>query len=272
MPPEGRRLSPDLKILTPEGVAFSYRLAGPVARFMAWIVDLVCILILWNIFGLAMSLAGSINLDVAQAITLLGYFVILIGYSVLTEWYWRGQTVGKRFMKLRVIDEQGLRLQPQQIVVRNLLRAVDLLPFAYLIGGLSCFLSSRSQRLGDLAAGTVVIRIPEAAEPDLEQLALGRFNSLRQYPHLEARLRQRLSPHEASVALQAVLRRDELEPQRRVELFAQLAGHLKSVVRFPSEAEETMTDEQYVRNVVDIVFRPRGALESISTASKSEVG
>jgi uncharacterized RDD family membrane protein YckC len=253
-------MSPDLEILTPEGVTFSYRLAGPVARFMAWGVDLLCIMMLWIVLGWGMSAIAALHRDIAQAITLLGYFAILIGYGMVLEWFWRGQTVGKRFMKLRVIDGQGLRLQPQQIVVRNLLRTVDMLPFAYLVGGLSCFLSPRSQRLGDFAAGTVVVRIPTVVEPDLEQLALGRFNSLRRFPHLEGRLRQRLSPREAMVALQAIVRRDELEPDRRVELFAELADRMKAVVVFPAEVVETMTDEQYIRNVVDILFRPRGQM------------
>ena len=77
------------------------------------------------------------------------------------EWYWRGQTVGKRVLKLRVMDEQALRLEFSQIVVRNLLRFVDFLPGLYLVGGTACVLSRRFQRLGDLAANTIVVRNPE---------------------------------------------------------------------------------------------------------------
>jgi hypothetical protein len=83
----------------------------------------------------------------------------------------------------------------------------------------------------------------------------GKYNSFRDYPHLAARLRQRLSVEEAGIALQAILRRDRLRPVQRVELFQQVAEHLKQVVQFPDEAVEGLTDEQYVRNVVDLLFQ-----------------
>ena len=112
--------------------------------------------------------------------------------------------------------------------------------------------------LGDIAAGTVVVHLPKHAEPDLDQLLAGKFNSLRAHPHLEARLRQRVSPDEARLALQALVRRDELEPAARVTLFADLAAHFKALVTFPPEDTDAMPDEQYIRNVVDILFRTRG--------------
>ena len=85
----------------------------------------------------------------------------------------------------------------------------------------------------------------------------GKYNSLRQFPHLTARLRQRVSPGEAAIALQAVLRRDEFEPASRVELFGDLASHFRETVAFPEEATDGVADEQYVRNVVDVVCRPQ---------------
>ena len=75
--------------------------------------------------------------------------------------------------------------------------------------------------------------------------------------HLAARLRQRVSPAQAAVALQALLRRDEFEPVARVELFGELAAHFRELVEFPSEATDGITDEQYLRNVVDVVYRSR---------------
>ncbi len=83
----------------------------------------------------------------------------------------------------------------------------------------------------------------------------GKYNSFREYPHIAARLRQRISVEEAGIGLQAVLRRDRLQPAARVELFEQLASHLKQVVPFPDEAMEGITDEQYVRNVIDLLFQ-----------------
>jgi hypothetical protein len=165
--------------------------------------------------------------------------------------------VGKRLLRLRVVDANGLRLQFSQVVLRNLLRFLDALPACYLVGGVTSLLNARAQRLGDLVAGTIVVRNPKTPEPDLDQLLAGKYNSLRDYPHLEARLRQRVSPGEARLALQSLLRRDRLESRARLELFEELAAHFRALVVFPPEAYEGITAEQYVRNVVDVLFRPR---------------
>ena len=260
-----------LKIQTPEGITFSFQLAGPVLRCLAWCVDLAVVLALAKVLGIAGELAGAISADLAMAITTLSFFVISIGYGIGTEWAWRGQTLGKRLLRLRVMDVQGLRLQFHQVLLRNLLRFVDMLPFLYLAGGLACLFSRRSQRLGDLAANTVVVRSERHTEPDLDQLLAGKFNSLRQHPHLEARLRQRVSPAEARLALQALVRRDELDPAARVELFAELAAHFKSIITFPPEAVEAMPDEQYIRNVVDILFRTKTSQPKNAAAAQSPV-
>jgi len=251
----------ELRIRTPEGITFAYQLAGPVARCMAWGVDLVVILGLGQGVSTLFAVFGLVSPDFATALSMIAYFVVSIGYGVFTEWAWRGQTVGKRIMRLRVMDAQGLRLQFHQILMRNLLRFADLLPGCYLVGGVAMLLSRRAQRLGDLAANTVVVHIPKHAEPDLDQLLAGKFNSLREFPHLEARLRQRATPEEARLALQSLVRRDDLEPDSRVRLFADLADHFKNLVAFPTEAIDAMPDEQYIRNVVDILFRRRGAAE-----------
>lgn len=250
-------MNSELKIQTPEGIVFAYPLAGPIARCMAWGIDFVVIFALCQAASYLSLVLGIVSTDFARALMALLYFVISMGYGVATEWAWRGQTVGKRFLRLRVMDADGMRLQFHQVLMRNLLRFADLLPACYLVGGVACLLSRRSQRLGDLAANTIVIHMPLRTEPDLDQLLAGKFNSLRQYPHLEARLRQRVSPEEARLALQALVRRDDLEPAARVRLFEELADHFKSLVAFPAEAVELLPAEQYMRNVVDILFRTR---------------
>jgi uncharacterized RDD family membrane protein YckC len=246
-----------LLVQTPEGIVFSLMLAGPVTRFLAWAVDMACIGALSSAVGSGLGLLGLLSPDFARGMGVLAYFVIQIGYGIVLEWFWRGQTLGKRLLRLRVMDAQGLRLQFSQIVIRNLLRFVDMLPAFYLVGGIACLASRRAQRLGDFAANTIVVRNPKIQEPDLDQLLSGKFNSLRDYPHLAARLHQRVSPGEARVALQALVRRDELNAPARVELFGEIAAHLRSLVEFPPETTEGITDEQYVRNVVDILFRPQ---------------
>jgi len=244
-----------LLLRTPEGVVFSLMLAGPVVRFLAWAVDFCIIGGACLISSRILGAIGSFSPDVAMALLSLIYFVVQIGYGIMTEWLLRGQTIGKRVCGLRVEDEQGLRLRFSQVVIRNLLRFLDSLPLFYFVGGLTALVNSKGQRLGDIAAGTVVVRIPKLVMPDVQQLIAGKFNSFREYPHLEARLRQRVTPNEARLALQALQRRDIFDPASRVELFSELAEHFKTTIKFPDEAVEGLTDEQYVRNVVDTLFR-----------------
>jgi len=205
--------------------------------------------------GYVLLLLQFISPNLAGAAGALGYFVLGIGYGITCEWFWRGQTIGKRLLRLRVVDAEGLRLQFHQVATRNLLRFVDSLPLFYFVGGLVCWFSPKCQRLGDLAANTIVIRAPLIDEPDLDQLLAGKFNSLRQYPHLTARLRQRVLPAEGALALQALLRREQFDPVARIELFAALARHFRAKVEFPPEATDGITDEQQLRNVVDVIYR-----------------
>lgn len=244
-----------LEIKTPEGIIFSLLLAGPVTRFLAWSIDLACVLTLYSIIYVLIRILIIINVDFAYAILIILYFIISMGYSIFTEWYWQGQTIGKRLFKLRVMDEQGLPLQFNQVIIRNLLRVVDMIPYCYFVGGIVCFFNEHSQRLGDLAANTIVIRLPKVSKPDLDQILPGKFNSFHKYPHLEARIKYQTTSHEAFIALQALIRRDRLYPEARIELFNKIAKHFKSKVKFPEEVTENMSDEQYIRNIVEILFQ-----------------
>ena len=156
-----------LLIRTPEGITFSLLLASPVTRFLAYVIDLACVSAITMLLGALLGFLSFISLDFARAISTLAFFLVQIGYGIGVEWFWRGQTVGKRLLRLRVVDVQGLRLQFSQIAIRNLLRFVDMLPAFYLVGGLACLFSRRGQRLGDLAANTIVIRTPKMEAPGL---------------------------------------------------------------------------------------------------------
>ena len=104
-------MNPTLKIRTPEGIAFSFALAGPVVRCLAWIVDFLVTLVAIFMLSLLGQVGGIISADISQAISVIGYFVISVGYGILFEWIWRGQTIGKRLLSLRVVDAQGARSQ-----------------------------------------------------------------------------------------------------------------------------------------------------------------
>ena len=244
-------------VRTPEGVAFSYRLASPVTRLLAHLVDWLVVTTAWTILATLIGLLGVISPDIAGMVMAISYFLLSQGYRIVTEWSWRGQTLGKKVMKLRVVDDRGLRLSFAQVALRNLLRFVDVLPGAYLVGGLAALFSKKAQRLGDLAAGTLVIWEPEEPVPDLAALRAGKYNSLRGHLPVVARLRQAVTPAEAQTAWQALARRDRFEDAARMRLFAELAEYFRGITPMPTEAVEGVSDEQFVRNVVDVLYLDR---------------
>jgi uncharacterized RDD family membrane protein YckC len=245
-----------LFIRTPEGIEFALPLAGPFSRMLALLVDLAAVAALGSVLEKALSPFQPISKDLTGGVLVVADFVIALVYAMVAEWLWRGQTVGKRLLGLRVVDAHGLRLEPSQVIVRNLLRLLDALPALYLTGGIACVFSRHRQRLGDLAAGTVVVRTSRFVKPNLDQLLGGKYNSLAESRHLAARLRQKLDPEIAHIALEALIRRDQLEPNARIELFGQLAGHFRTLVPYPPEIAEQIADEQYVRDVVELLYRP----------------
>jgi hypothetical protein len=109
--------------------------------------------------------------------------------------------------------------------------------------------------LGDLAAGTVVVRIPEMKPPVISDLSNNLYNSFRDHPRQEALLRQRISPEQSAIALHALHRRDEMDAAERAKLFTDLADAFRMEVKFPEDVGSSMSDEQYVRNCVDTIYR-----------------
>lgn len=150
----------DLVISTPERVAFQYEVAGIGSRFLAQVIDM---LVIWAvqlvIIVLALAVGTLLNAGtIGLLLGLLLTFALLAGYFLVSEAAWNGQTLGKRAFRLRVVGDQGQPLTVGQSVIRNLVRLVDFLPLFYGIGILVMFLNRRSKRLGDLAAGTLVVR------------------------------------------------------------------------------------------------------------------
>jgi len=248
------------QVITPEGVSFSLILATPLSRFIAWVIDFAAIAAMATCVSSLLAILKIVSTDLHQALGLVAYFTISIVYGIWFEWNWRGQTIGKRLLRLRVVDEHGLPLQINQVIIRNLLRCVDMLPSFYLLGGISCLLSKKVQRLGDYAANTLVIRTPPPQEIDFSQAMSGQFNSFLQHPHLAARLRKTVTPAAARISLQALLRRNDLTPSARLGLFKSLADYFQQEIEFPEEVTQGLTPEQYVRNVVDIVYHQRAKL------------
>ena len=244
-------------IQTPEGVTFSLYLAGPFTRFLAWGIDVLVISAVSSAAIGGASYFGAVVGNVATALAVIFIFAFGFAYRIGMEWYFRGQTLGKRMLRLRVMDAAGLRLQLNQIVLRNLIRVVDMLPAGYALGGGVMVLNRRHQRLGDIAANSIVTYLPQDSPPDFARVLPGKYNSFRDYPHLEARLRQQVNPEEADLLVRALLRRDGLDASARVSVFKELTAHFRVKVEFPDAAVAGITDEQYLRNIVDSVFRAR---------------
>ena len=154
------QLDTHIEIITPENIAFHYRVAGPFRRLPAFLIDLVIRLLLAAGGLIATSIffgAAGLN-ELGFGLTLLLWFFLAWFYGGLFETFWNGQTPGKRLMNIRVVSIEGQPITPLQAILRNILREVDAQPFwLYQVGLLAAMSNPRFQRLGDLACGTMVI-------------------------------------------------------------------------------------------------------------------
>ncbi len=160
----GGRWMDQLTIQTPEQTTLEYPLAGIGSRFLALALDtllqlsgilaLVVMGLLWVRIGGAFWRPATVW---GEAIAVLIGFSIYYGYFAVFESIWNGQTPGKRWMGLRVIQDSGRPLNPFQAIARNMVRLVDQIPGFYCIGVASALLNRRNKRLGDFVSGTVVV-------------------------------------------------------------------------------------------------------------------
>lgn len=243
-----------LIIRTPEGIQFPLLIASPLVRSIAWFIDWLAYTAIISLIAPALNLFNLVSEDLFMGVMILLYSFTSLAYPILAEWYWNGQTIGKRLFKLKVLDVQGLELRFSQIVVRNLLRAIDIMPGFYMAGGICAGISKKGQRIGDIAANTVVIRNEEINQPEFNNIETGKFNSFRTYPHLCNRLRHSIPPDLAHLALNALLRRKQLEPENRIRVYHEICTRIKQIICFPQEASDGLSDEQYLKNIVEIVF------------------
>ena len=237
-----------------EGVELRYELASPAVRLAALWADAAVLSAAAGLLYQLLSPFLSLTHDVGVGLFVLGYFVLSTFYGMLMEWLDGGRTLGKRLMGLRVMDLDGRPLGFYQALLRNLLRIVDRMPLFYGVGGLVAFLHPRWQRLGDLAAGTVVVRERNLAAPDWSVVASERFNSLRANRRVAARLRQRCSSAEAELGLELLQRRSALDDAQRLKLFGALASRFRAKSGEGPDFFEGLSDEQCVRAVVDVLY------------------
>ena len=141
------------RVATPEGCEIGLRIAGPVTRARAWLFDFLLRLVAWMLLGMAAGFAGRAG----AAVLLVGAFLIEWFYPILFEVHMGGQTPGKRICGLVVLHDDGRPVGWNASFLRNTVRFVDFLPLLYACGYVATLLSADGKRLGDLAAGTVVV-------------------------------------------------------------------------------------------------------------------
>jgi uncharacterized RDD family membrane protein YckC len=147
-----------VRIATPEGVDVELTLAGIGSRFIAAFLDLMVQGSVLFAAGLLLGVIGGDGEGWSVAAFSIVVFLIFFAYDVLFEVRSRGRTLGKRWTGLRVVRTGGRPVTFIPSCVRNVMRVVDVLPAMYAIGMLSIFVTKQNQRLGDLAAGTLIVR------------------------------------------------------------------------------------------------------------------
>jgi uncharacterized RDD family membrane protein YckC len=188
---------------TPEGIELELRVAGVMVRSAAWVIDLVMRLLLYFICIYAFSWLHNVGWGIISILV----FMLEWFYPVLFEVYFHGASIGKRAMKIKVVHDNGTPIGWSASLIRNLLRAVDFLPFFYGLGLISMLSNRQFKRLGDLSAGTIVVyHNPENAE-------------LAEFPTAEALpINLPLTLQEQKAIINFAQRAPNLAPERAQEL------------------------------------------------------
>jgi len=210
-----------LTLDTPEGVQLELTLAGVGSRFTAALVDYLIQGVILLALGLVLGYGVGIDPGAggfALAIFSICFFLVFTGYDVSFEVLNSGRTPGKRLNGLRVVRESGAPVTFATSAVRNVLRLIDILPGWYIVGIASILITGRNQRLGDLAAGTVVVRDRRVLPPEF-----------RASPSLEAPAwdTSAIRPDEIDTVVAFLARRYQLDHGARVQLGRELAGRLR---------------------------------------------
>jgi len=241
-----------LDVRTPESIAFSYELAGIGSRFLAVALDLliqttIVVLMFWGLYELAIRgnlsrhapvAHGSFAENAAYGILIFIAFMIFFGYYILFEAFWSGQTPGKRALGIRVVRDGGYALDFTASLVRNLIRVGELTVGFYVIAGIVAVLSEQNKRLGDIAAGTIVVRDARMISP------LAMLREAPEEPIYAATAF--VSGEERSIVKRFLERRDTLQPSRRVEIAHRLAERVRP--RVPADLQ-TLDDESLLERL-----------------------
>jgi uncharacterized RDD family membrane protein YckC len=224
-------LDTTIQIVTPENIAFSYQVAGPFKRLLAYAVDLVCLFTALQAL-MALIVFVTFRLEITGAGIGIYWIIHFVAYWFafgIMEAVMNGQTLGKRAFRLRVVCSDGRPISGAQAILRNLLRPVDAFPLFYQVGLLVASTNQRFQRIGDLACGTMVI----VEEPSW-------FRGVKKFhePFIQ-KLAEKIPPDfRASPSLLKAIgmyveRRSRFAMERRQEIARHIAVPLLERCRFP---------------------------------------
>jgi uncharacterized RDD family membrane protein YckC len=230
-----------LAIATPEGVEVELTLAGIGSRFIAAGIDFTIQILVLIALALLLRPAGDAGLAIFTSIS----FGVIFFYDVLFEVLGRGRTPGKRSSGLRVVGPSGRPITLVRSAIRNILRIIDILPGFYAVGMTVIFITSRNQRIGDLVAGTHVLRdrhgdrsrAPAATLPDVDTGPAATWDV------------SAVSADDVATVRAFLERREALRAQARNELAAQLASRLRPRV---GGATPAMADERFLELLVAV--------------------
>ncbi|MDQ1446480.1 MAG: hypothetical protein QOI20_2944 [Acidimicrobiaceae bacterium] len=231
-----------MAVATPEGVTLEFTLAGVGSRFFAGLLDAliqgVLVIGMWLLTWAGTNAVGAW----AIAVGVVGSFVVVFGYDIAFETLASGRTLGKRWTGLRVVKVGGAPVTFTTSAVRNLLRLVDILPTAYLVGIAAILATPHNQRLGDLAAGTIVVRErTQPVAPTTSSAAGGGRSSWTGWSDaavnadLSAWDVSAVTAEEVAAVREFLARRESLTGEARTRLARSLAGRLRPKVALPDE-------------------------------------
>ncbi|MDJ0555229.1 MAG: RDD family protein [Microcoleaceae cyanobacterium MO_207.B10] len=240
-----------ISLQTPESVELDFNLAGIGNRAYALIIDyiiwslilifvlIVGIFLSWQFVDIWSSFGGDsdkISLWIFS-IQLLILFAIYVGYFVICETIWQGQTPGKRYVKIRVIRDDGRPIRLQQATLRALFRPVDDTLF---IGMLLIVFSKKEKRLGDWVAGTIVIQEPKAVADIISTSETAK--DLANYLLQEANISE-LLPEDFAVIRDYIQRSKSMTKQAKIELGEKLASEIKAIIGLKQTPEKVSARE-----------------------------
>jgi uncharacterized RDD family membrane protein YckC len=239
-----------LEVRTGESVAIQYELAGLGSRFLAVGLDLaiqlsVSVAVLIGILVGAKPLARA-TASVSSKLTKSGeatfiaagvfaIFLLYFGYFILFEMWWSGRTPGKRALGIRVVRDAGFPIDIGAAVIRNVVRVIEFSLGFYALSAVSAVLSRQNKRLGDFAAGTIVVRERTTAPPDIQA-----------YLTPDPGSDDGLSANQRGLVERYVARRAQFEPRARAVIAARIAKRVRPHLR---ATFEHLDDDALLRHI-----------------------